>query len=82
MTGSCPNVKFLGQEKEKMLQSILQQKVFYALIWISQIYVLRNKLYLSKMYGPSNIKISGDIIIIIWIYWYWFNYARTLRGLE
>ena len=78
MTGSCPNVKFLGQEIEKMLQSILQQKVLYALIWISKIYVLRNKLYLST----SNIKVLVDIIIIIWIYWYWFNYARTLRGLE
>ena len=27
-------------------------------------------------------KVLLDIIIIIWIYWYWFNYARTLRGLE
>ena len=78
MTGSCPNVKFLGQEKEKMLQSILQQKVFYALIYISKIYAERNELYLKT----SNIKVLVDIIIIIWIYWYWFNYARTLRGLE
>ena len=51
MTGSCPNVKFLGQEKEKMLQSILGQKVLYALIWISKIYVQRDKLYWSKIYG-------------------------------
>ena len=56
-----------------MLQSILGQKVLYALIWISKIYVQRNK---------SNVKVLVDIIIIIWIYWYWFNYARTLRGLE
>ena len=30
----------------------------------------------------SNIKVLVDIMMIIWIYWYWFNYARTLRGLE
>ena len=53
MTASCPNVKFLGQEKEKMLQSILQQKVLYALIYISKIYAQRNELYLSKVYGVS-----------------------------
>ena len=61
-----------------MLQSISQQKVLYALIYISKISAERNELYLNT----SNIKVLVDIIIIIWIHWYWFNYARTLRGLE
>ena len=37
---------------------------------------------LKEMNYTSNIKVLVDIIIIIWIHWYWFNYARTLRGLE